>query len=104
MPPILVSVIALALAAAVLFALPGPAGLRRPGRRGRHAVPRLRRAAPLASLAPTPVPEPTQQIYIVQAGDTMSRIANRFDIPLDELIAANAETIPDPDSCRSATR
>ena len=34
----------------------------------------------------------------------MSRIADQFDIPLDELIAANAENIPNPDSCRSATR
>jgi LysM repeat protein len=33
----------------------------------------------------------------VKANDTMSKIANRFDVPLDELIAANAANIPNPD-------
>ena len=95
-PPILVSIIALALAAAVLFALPGLLGFGNPG--GGVATPSQAGTSPtpLASLAPTPVPEPTQQIYIVRANDTMSKIATRFDIPLDELIAANAENIPDP--------
>jgi LysM repeat protein len=36
-------------------------------------------------------------VYIVQSGDTMSRIANRFGIALGDLIAANQQTIPDPD-------
>jgi hypothetical protein len=94
-PPLLVGVIALALAAAVLFALPGLLGFGNPSA---NATPTpSARPTVAATLAPTPVPEPTQQIYIVQAGDTMSRIANRFDIPLDELIAANEATIPDPD-------
>ena len=97
-PPILVSVIALALAAAVLFALPGLLGFGSPG--GAVATPTQAGSSqqPEVSLAPTPVPDPTQQIYIVRANDTMSRIANRFDVPLDELIAANAENIPNPDS------
>jgi hypothetical protein len=96
-PPILVAVIALALAAAVLFALPGLLGFGNPG--GAVATPTGPAVSPtpLASLAPTPVPQPTQQIYIVKANDTMSRIANRFDVPLEELIAANAENIPNPD-------
>jgi LysM repeat protein len=96
-PPILVAVIALALAAAVLFALPGLLGFGNPG--GAVATPTGAAASPtpLTSLAPTPVPQPTQQIYIVKANDTMSRIAGRFDIPLEELIAANAENIPNPD-------
>jgi LysM repeat protein len=97
-PPILVSVIALALAAAVLFALPGLLGFGEPG--GAVATPTqgASSTAPEASLAPTPAPEPTQRLYIVKLGDTMSRIANRFDVPLEELIAANAENIPNPDS------
>ena len=97
-PPILVSVIALALAAAVLFALPGLLGFGSPGGAVATPTPGASSPSPEVSLAPTPVPEPTQQIYIVKANDTMSRIANRFDIPLEELIAANAENIPDPDS------
>ena len=94
-PPILVGVIALALAAAVLFSLPGLLGFGNPG-----AVPTpspTARPTVAASLPPTPVPPPTPQVYIVQSGDTMSRIASRFGIPLDELIAANQENIPDPD-------
>jgi LysM repeat protein len=97
-PPILVSVIALALAAAVLFALPGLLGFGNPG--GAVATPTQGPSssqAPLSSLAPTPVPQPTQQTYAVRDGDTLSRIAKRFGITLDELIAANTETVPDPD-------
>lgn len=97
LPPLLVGVLALALAAAVLFALPGllgfgdPAAVATPTPRG-SAFP-----TSLTSLPPTLVPAPTQQTYVVQSGDTMSLIAGRFDIPLDGLIAANQENIPNPD-------
>jgi LysM repeat protein len=96
-PPLLVAVLALALAAAVLFALPGLLGFGNPSA---NATPTPRGSAlptSLSSLPPTPVPAPTQQAYIVQSGDTMSLIAGRFGIPLGDLIAANRETIPDPD-------
>jgi LysM repeat protein len=96
-PPILVSIIALALAAAVLFALPGLLGFGDPGGAAASPSHAATSPTPLASLAPTPVPEPTQHIYIVKANDTMSKIAGKFGIPLDELIAANAENIPNPD-------
>ncbi len=94
-PPILVSVIALALAAAVLFALPGLLGFGNPGAVGTPTPSAQPTAA--ASLPPTPVPEPTLQIYTVQSGDTMSKIAKQFGIPLGDLIAANEANIPDPD-------
>jgi LysM domain len=95
-PPILVSVIAVALAAAVLFALPGLLGFGDPG--GAVATPTQgsSSSSPGASLVPTPVPEPTQRTYVVKQGDTMSSIAGRFDLTPDELIEANAEAIPDP--------
>jgi hypothetical protein len=97
-PPLLVAVLALALAAAVLFALPGLLGFGNPSA---DASPTPRGSAlptsPLQSLPPTPVPAPTQQTYVVQSGDTMSRIADRFGVPLGDLIAANQETIPNPD-------
>ena len=43
-----------------------------------------------ASPDPTPVPEPTPTIYVVKKGDTMSKIANRFDLTIEQLLAANA--------------
>lgn len=95
-PPILVAVVALALAAAVLFALPGLLGFGNPPAGG-SAMPTTPIVTALPSLAPTTVPQPTPLTYIVAAGDTMSRIAGRFGVPLEELIAANSETVPDPD-------
>jgi len=49
-------------------------------------------------IQPTAVPGPTMQVYIVQAGDTMSRIANQFGVPLQTLIDANKEAIPNPNT------
>ncbi len=95
-PPILVAVVALALAAAVLFALPGLLGFGNPSA-GNSAEPTTPLRTELITPAPTPVPRPTEQMYVVMAGDTLSRIAGRFNITLEELIAANAETLPDPD-------
>ena len=53
----------------------------------------------LESVAPSPTvpPAPTPKVYIVKSGDTMSKIAKRFDVSIDELIAANKDTIKDPD-------
>jgi len=39
--------------------------------------------------------DPTGPIYLVQAGDTLSSIALRFDIPVAEIISQNAITDPD---------
>src|SRR5436190_21305599 len=73
LPPLLVAVVALALAAAVLFALPGLLGFGGPSALSSGTPSPLVSTAP-ASLAPTAIPEPTPQTYIVQSGDTMSRI------------------------------
>ena len=94
-PPILVAVVALALAAAVLFALPGLLGFGGP-QAGASPTPTTPIRTAIPSVNPTAVPQPTPQIYIVKSGDTMSRIAGRFGIPLNDLIAANTETVPDP--------
>jgi LysM repeat protein len=96
-PPILVAIVALALAAAVLFSLPGLFGFGNP-QAGASATPSVPVRTALPSINPTPIPQPTPRIYVVQANDTMSRIAGRFKIPLGELIAANAENIPNPDT------
>jgi nucleoid-associated protein YgaU len=50
-----------------------------------------------ASPSPTAVPSPTPVTYVVKSGDTMSRIAAQFGVTLDALIAANKETVPNPD-------
>jgi hypothetical protein len=42
----------------------------------------------------TPLPSPTPFIYEVKAGDTMSSIAFKFSISLDELVAANPDVSP----------
>ena len=60
------------------FARPSPA-----------AVPTLR---PTGTAAATPTPTPV--IYTVQAGDTLSAIADRYGVEIDDLIAAN--DIADP--------
>ena len=42
----------------------------------------------------TPLPSPTPFTYTVQSGDTMSQIAEKFRVPLDDLQAANPEISP----------
>lgn len=42
----------------------------------------------------TPLPSPTPFTYIVQSGDTMSELAERFNVSLDDLIAANPNVSP----------
>jgi len=95
LPPLLVAVVALALAAAVLFALPGLLGFGSPSAVSSPSPSPLTSAA-AETFAPTVVPEPTPQVYIVQSGDTMSNIAKHFHVPLADLIAANKESIPNP--------
>ncbi|HEY3335150.1 MAG TPA: LysM peptidoglycan-binding domain-containing protein [Candidatus Limnocylindrales bacterium] len=53
-------------------------------------------AVETASPVPTPVPAPTPQIYLVKKGDTMSRIAKKFGLTVDQLLAANKQ-LKDPD-------
>jgi hypothetical protein len=100
LPPILVGVGALLLAAVALFSLPTILGLfGDEGGPGGSPLPSgAASAGPSGSPAePTPTPGPTQLIYRVQAGDTMSTIASRFGVPLEVLIDANRGTIPNPD-------
>lgn len=97
--PVLVGVAAVVIAAVALFYLPALLGIGNPPDAGATATPTTG-ASPEASVTlppPTPTPGPTQQVYIVAQGDTMSKIANRFGVPLQALIDANRETIPNPD-------
>ena len=45
--------------------------------------------------AETPLPSPTPFTYTVQTGDTISGIALKFGVSIDDLQAANPETSPD---------
>jgi LysM repeat protein len=59
------------------------------------ATPSPRPARPDGLVAEeTPLPSPTPFTYTVQAGDTMSEIAERFQVSLDSLQAANPEISP----------
>ncbi|HXI46531.1 MAG TPA: LysM peptidoglycan-binding domain-containing protein, partial [Candidatus Acidoferrales bacterium] len=93
--PLLLALLAVLLAGAALFFLPS-LFIGSPG--GASPTPGVAASAsPLASLEPTLEPAPTPFLYTVQSGDTMSRIATKFGIPLGTLIAANKTTVPNPD-------
>ena len=70
---------------------PGGAATATPSRR--RPRPRTRR----------PSRSPRRQIYVVKKGDTLSKIANKFDLTVDQLMAANPK-IKNPDKIASATR
>ena len=40
---------------------------------------------------------PSSQTYVIKAGDTLSKVAKRFGLTLEELLAANKDTITNPD-------
>ena len=57
-------------------------------------------AAPVPTAAPAPAP--ADQLtdvseMVVEAGDTLAGIAVQFGVDLDELIAVNADTVPNPE-------
>jgi LysM repeat protein len=99
LPPILVGVAAVLIAAVALFFLPTLLGVGNPPDSGASPSPTISTSAEASGTPapPTAAPGPTQQVYIVVLGDTMSKIAARFDIPLQVLVDANAASIPDPD-------
>jgi LysM repeat protein len=81
----------LVLVALLLF-LFGPSLLGLAGDDGGAASP-----TPSATVAitPTPVPTeppaPTPQVYVVAKGDTMSKIAKKFGLTIEEILAANPQ-------------
>ena len=82
--PVLLGLVGLALAAVVLFALPGfLSGVAAPTR-SPSAV-----AVITPSPSPSPTPEPTPVAYEVEPGDTMERIARMFALTIDQIACAN---------------
>jgi hypothetical protein len=93
LPPLLLGVVAVGLAAAALFMLPGLLGLggSGPNTSTTPGPSSVASAAPSASAEPTSTPAPTPQVYVVQSGDTLSAIATRFGVTLEALRAANPQ-------------
>lgn len=96
-PRLVVIFAALLLAAGGLFLLPGLLGLGAPKATPTPLPVPSRSAGPTFSFAPSPTPGPTFVTYVVQPGDTMSKIAARFGVPLTMLIEANKDKYPNPD-------
>jgi hypothetical protein len=94
-----VAALALAAAAVGFFLLPGLLGLGNPAVPAGSAsvAPSQTQAAGSVapsvaqSVAPTPEPTPTPLTYTVRRGDTMTRIANRYKVTVDQLLAANPQ-------------
>jgi LysM repeat protein len=97
LPRLAVLAVAIAIAALALFMLPALLGIGGPPS-GSSAPSRSPGVVPSAS--PTVKPAPTPQIYIVKTGDTMSKIAKKLGVTLDDLLAANKATIPNPDKIK----
>jgi LysM repeat protein len=84
--------VALIVAALALFFLPALLGVGSPNTPGPGGNPSASvRPSSSASVAPTPTPAPTPRIYVVAAGDTLSRIASRFGLSVDQILAANPQ-------------
>jgi LysM repeat protein len=88
---------AIAIAALALFMLPALLGIGGPPSGSSAPSPS---AGVVPSASPTAIPAPTPQIYIVKTGDTMSKIARKLGVTLDDLLAANKTTIPNPDKIK----
>jgi LysM repeat protein len=96
--PLLLAGVGIVLVAAALFFLPslliglGGDGDTEPTPSASGAT-----ASATPVVSPSPSPAPTPFVYVVKEGDTLSSIAVEFEVPLDDLIAANRATLPDPD-------
>ena len=91
-PRLAVMGVAVAIAAVALFFLPALLGLGSPDAAAPTPTPT---PSPTRSIEPTPEPAPTPIIYVIKAGDTMSKIATDHGVTIEQLMAANP-TIKDP--------
>jgi len=96
--PVLMALVLLAVAAVAVFLLPSV--LRGLLGGGTGASPSATASgsgsvAPTGSAtvvpSPTATPGPTQLIHVVKSGDTLTRIADQFDVTVEQILAANPE-------------
>jgi hypothetical protein len=90
-PRVALAALALLVAAGILFAAPFIIRLVGTGGTGGAAASPTPAAAPTVSPAPTEPPAPTAQVYLVKQGDTMLKIATKFGLSVEELLAANKQ-------------
>lgn len=95
LPRVAVLALALAVAALGLFFLPALLGIG--GKDVSSPSPSPSAVAATPTPSPTEVPEPTPQVYVIKQGDTLSKIAKQYGLTLDQLLAANKDTIKNPD-------
>ena len=84
-----VAALALLVAAIVLFSLPFLLHLGGGG--GGAAITPATSVEPSVSAAPTEAPAATPQTYVIKSGDTLLKIAKKFGLTVDELLAANKQ-------------
>jgi len=89
---------ALAIAAVGLFFLPALLGIGGGGD-GETGTASPSTSQSVASTSPesSVSAAPSAQVYVIKAGDTLSKVAKRFGLTLEELLAANKDTIANPD-------
>jgi LysM repeat protein len=97
---VLLWVAVLGVAAAALFFLPDMLDLVGGGGAAAPTASPISSAAVTAEPTDTPIPEPTPQTYTIKKGDTLNKIAKKYDLTLDELLAANKETIKNADKIK----
>jgi LysM repeat protein len=114
--PLLIGAFVLAVAAIALFLLPGFLSNHGGGGGGHHATQPPAAVASETVAPPTVAPSPTPKTYTVKSGDSLTKIAQRFSVTLEDLGCYNSLTnlnalqvgqvllIPPPEySCPSAT-
>jgi LysM domain len=87
-PRLGLAALAILVAAGILFVVPFL--LRSGDQAGALATPSPS-SQPSASVAPTASPVPTAQVYIVKSGDTLLKIAKKFGLTIDQVLAANKQ-------------
>jgi LysM repeat protein len=88
--PLLIGAFALAVAALVLFLLPGFLSNHGGGGGGHRETPTAVAEATVTEGPPTPTPAPTPKSYTVKSGDSLTKIAQRFAVTIENLGCYNS--------------